>query len=90
MEHEIFVTIPTGNPADPYQRVTLQQFADRFVGVALDLRSENAQLRELVASLTTCVENMQHGFDGITREMHSTTQQARAMLAGVKPAKGVN
>jgi len=46
----IYVTIPTGNPDDPYRRVTLQQMADAFSGVAWDLKSDMATLRAEPAS----------------------------------------
>jgi hypothetical protein len=50
MENEIFVTIATGNPDDPYRRVTLQQMADAFSGVVWDLKSDMAALRAALAS----------------------------------------
>jgi len=46
----IYVTIPTGNPDDPYRRVTLQQMADAFSGVVWDLKSDVAALRAEPAS----------------------------------------
>jgi hypothetical protein len=49
MENEIFVTIPTGNPDDPYRRVTVQQMADAFSGVIWDLKSDMAALRSELA-----------------------------------------
>jgi hypothetical protein len=50
MENEIYVTIPTGNPDDPYRRVTLQQMADAISGVVWDLKSDIAALRAESAS----------------------------------------
>jgi hypothetical protein len=49
MENEIFVTIPTGNPDDPYRRVTLQQMADVFSGIVWDLKSDMAAMRSELA-----------------------------------------
>lgn len=49
MKDEIFVTIPTGNPADPYRSVTLQQMADAFSGIIWDLQSQVASLRAEIA-----------------------------------------
>jgi hypothetical protein len=50
MENELFITLPTGNPDDPYRHVTLQQMADAFSGVLWDLKSDMAALRAELAS----------------------------------------
>jgi hypothetical protein len=50
MENEIYVTIATGRPEEPYLKLDLQQLSDGFLETIWDLRSEIAQLKEVQAA----------------------------------------
>ena len=89
MEAEnIFVTVGTTDPAEPYRQVALQVFADSMVAAVLDREAENQKLLEMVTSLTATVERMQKEFDRIARELSSITKTAQVIMHSPKPKSG--
>jgi Flp pilus assembly CpaE family ATPase len=87
---DILVMIATNDAAKPYNKVSLQVFADAIVGEMLDRQAENLKLLEMIDSLGAMVSTMQGEFEKIAKELHSTAVSAKAALRGTKQAPGVN
>jgi hypothetical protein len=84
---EIYVTVATGRPEEPYLRLTPQQVCDTFFAHVWEVKAENRQLKELLESMMTTVERMQKEFNQIATELRSTTKTAKLIMQFPKPPK---
>jgi hypothetical protein len=88
---DIFITIATDRPEEPYQRVNLQAFADAVSGTVMDLKGQVSEVQRwagLTDELSKSVLRLQQTFDRLTADLHGATTVATAIMRGPKPKPG--